>query len=235
MEFYEEYCAIHQIARDLPSLSCDTTNLINALSGTKFPGYDDNTFRKNLGDSYNTYIFLENTSAKLFSKLDYSVVKEYWDFNVGEMKPYSKRIDWEREIIELQKYLLIHRKIRYVSRKIVALLEDAIDRLSRDVKLRIPTQNLDMLKSLVNKLHDPALIACSSVTHIYNNGEITSQKGGEIYGHRSEFVSFPFIPEYNGNILDFPVRCSSNLSYAVVTDLDARKIREQMIQLVNSS
>jgi len=90
--------------------------------------------------------------------------------------------------------------------------------------------SIDGLIELVNKYHDPTLIKtkiapnANKIYHIYNDGEITCQKGGDAYGQRTEFTEY-------GNILSkidmihFPIPKSYSYGYAIVTLEHALEIR----------
>ena len=88
---------------------------------------------------------------------------------------------------------------------------------------------------LIDEYHDPTLIKPSEspngnlIYHLYNDGEITQQKGGYAYMARTEFTKdYPL-----KNSLDskcFPIK-KNNIGYAIMTYENAQKIRKMMIDL----
>ena len=96
----------------------------------------------------------------------------------------------------------------------------------------------DMLK----ELNDDTLINPNespngnTIYHLYDDGNITSQKGGWAYGDRSEFNSVSSINiKMNLNINNFKhKRIANNITYGyiIVTYENARKIRTEMEKLV---
>lgn len=57
------------------------------------------------------------------------------------------------------------------------------------------------------------------IYHLYNDGEITYQKGSVAYKRRSEFTYKYRLLNSNSynNILDLPIKLKDNISYAVLT------------------
>ena len=66
------------------------------------------------------------------------------------------------------------------------------------------------------------------IYHIYQDGEITSQKGSWAYGRRSEFTLHYPIHGYTNNFI-FPLN-RGKFGYAIVTEENASLIRKMMIQ-----
>lgn len=91
----------------------------------------------------------------------------------------------------------------------------------------------EILEKIIRS-HNPRLIIedespnVNRIYHIYTDGEITNQKGGWAYRHRSEFtIKFPihgYFPH-----LEFPLNMG-NRGYAIVTEQDAYLIRDMMIR-----
>jgi hypothetical protein len=71
------------------------------------------------------------------------------------------------------------------------------------------------------------------ITHIYSDGEITSQKGGYAYLRRSTFVDIEKVCNdiELTNDLTFPISCNG-YTYAIVTPEHAIEIRNQIIRHV---
>jgi hypothetical protein len=66
----------------------------------------------------------------------------------------------------------------------------------------------------------------NTIYHLYNDGEITSQKGGWAYGQRSVFTSAS--PVGNSDLLRFTFR------YVVLPYEECKNFRERMMSLLTS-
>jgi hypothetical protein len=91
-----------------------------------------------------------------------------------------------------------------------------------------------MIKDMIIMYHNPDLVKSTEspngnrIYHIYSDGEITNQKGGFAYLRRSEFTTKgPIDGLKKMNV--FPIE-NGDYSYAIVTEEDAIKIREEMIK-----
>ena len=91
---------------------------------------------------------------------------------------------------------------------------------------------------LIVKYHDPTLIKPlespngNLIYHLYNDGEITQQKGGYAYKARSEFTLES--PIFIKNSLDpnyFPIKIN-DIGYAIMTYENALIIRNLMMALL---
>jgi len=104
------------------------------------------------------------------------------------------------------------------------------------------TKIYDMLKNMNN----PKLVDRSkspnenTIYHLYNDGEITSQKGGEVYGHRNEHCHYPydsiyFTRRFRFDVDKFPFTKITDdkikFGYAILTLDDATLIRNEMLEL----
>lgn len=95
---------------------------------------------------------------------------------------------------------------------------------------------MDSIKSFIDQVHNPKLVQPKEspngniIYHIYCDGEITYQKGGWAYLQRSEFTD-SYQPSLKKKYYDiFPIKNSTNISYAIVTRQDAISIRNMMIE-----
>jgi hypothetical protein len=88
---------------------------------------------------------------------------------------------------------------------------------------------------LIIEFHDPSLVKPleqpngNLIYHLYNDGEITQQKGGYAYKQRTEFTMEMPIK----NILDpnnFPMKVN-DFGYAIMTNQNALIIRNLMMGL----
>jgi predicted acetyltransferase len=99
----------------------------------------------------------------------------------------------------------------------------------------------DAIYDMINKYHNPSLVNpeeapnANTIYHIYSDGEITYQKGGDAYLCRSEF---PFKESLNIE-LDaerFPKKINQGkyetYGYAIVRQEDALIIRDAMTKLL---
>jgi hypothetical protein len=98
---------------------------------------------------------------------------------------------------------------------------------------------IDELCDMINKCHNPSLVDPNEapnsniIYHIYSDGEITRQKGGDVYLRRNEFpVETSLCVNFNVEV--FPLKKHVNkhdtYGYAIVTQEDAKMIRNAMIQ-----
>jgi len=95
--------------------------------------------------------------------------------------------------------------------------------------------NNNNVQEMINTMHNPDLVQPNTspngnlIYHIYRSGEITVQKGGWAYRQRSEFTEVNRIYEDNGrNLLKYPLKGDLG-PYAIVTEQNAKKIRNSMI------
>lgn len=95
--------------------------------------------------------------------------------------------------------------------------------------------NKQDIYDLITKYHDPSLVKPlespngNIIYHLYNDGEITQQKGGYAYMARTEFT----VESSVKNGLDpnhFPIRKNS-IGYAIMTYENAIAIRRLMLEL----
>lgn len=95
------------------------------------------------------------------------------------------------------------------------------------------------LHRLIGEIHNPNLINvndspnANTIYHIYNDGQVTYQKGGWAYLQRSEFDLKPSIPYFvNDLCLLFPKEIhNSSISYAIGTEENCLRVREYMVKL----
>jgi hypothetical protein len=69
------------------------------------------------------------------------------------------------------------------------------------------------------------------IYHLYDDGEITQQKGGWSYLSRGEFpVAYPIF--YGKKIYQFPISCGNGAhTYAILTQEECASIRRQMAEI----
>ena len=94
--------------------------------------------------------------------------------------------------------------------------------------------NIDNLQLFIQNAHNPSLVLpndspnSNRIYHIYSDGEITYQKGGFAYLHRSEFTVKPALQNLKHSFT-FPINRSNDTSYAIVTLINAELIRNALI------
>jgi hypothetical protein len=100
-------------------------------------------------------------------------------------------------------------------------------------------QQLSELKNFIKSLHNPGLIDVSlapndnTIYHIYNDGEVTHQKGSYAYRQRTEFVAV-YAAENNINIpadvfpITFVGQHHRKYGYAIVSREHAFLILEKL-------
>jgi len=102
--------------------------------------------------------------------------------------------------------------------------------MSSDLK----EKNKDNIQQLIISSHNKKLIDenmapnANIIYHIYQDGEITYQKGSWAYGRRSEFTLHYPIHRYTNNFT-FPLN-RDKVGYAIVTKENALLIRKMMIK-----
>jgi hypothetical protein len=98
--------------------------------------------------------------------------------------------------------------------------------------------SVDKLYELIRECHNPKLVDpkeapnANKIIHIYNDGEITEQKGGFAYLQRNvRTIEYGIGKNYDP--LKFPYSFDNGIlyGYAIVTLEDAYKIRSLMVEL----
>lgn len=227
---YKRYCDVHDTFKKLPRHSLDHITLMSVLTRHKSIA-DCDTFRDSMGELYTPFCITQEKLNVLYSKLDYKIPLKNWSTSEYKIVNYTSSIDWENETLDLEEYIITYKRISLVIKELVDILEKAISNLSNKSVAVLTEDRLEKIKALASEFHNPSLAKKNTVTHIYNSGEITSQKGGDIYGSRTEFILFPAIPEYKNIQIEFPMKCFPD-TYAIVTDSNAKKIRQLMIDVL---
>lgn len=101
---------------------------------------------------------------------------------------------------------------------------------------------MEQLAELIKKAHNPNLVkpkeapSANMIYHVYNDGEITLQKGGDAYLRRSESImQFGFSSSVPAEL--FPLKVNNGEKthgYAIVTSTDADKIHEAIFKLIST-
>ena len=95
------------------------------------------------------------------------------------------------------------------------------------------------IESLAKEVDRPELAAEPGMVHqVWQDGEVTLQKSGELLWQRTLHCDKPAVPGAANAMLEFPHRRGSN-SYAWVTEADALRVRELVkelaLQIIRSS
>jgi len=173
-------------------------------------------------DRYTAFIVGSGTAP------DYDSMKPY--INFGRITSFSPELDCEAGIRVVEKFINDAQVSREVCDRQISLLESALaerrEKLSRVWESK--QHPIREIERLAMSIHNPDLVRESRVYHLYNDGEFTNQKGGNIYGDRSEFSQHPPLPVPP---MTFPVVRSDGISYAIVTETDGEMLREKMREL----
>jgi hypothetical protein len=92
----------------------------------------------------------------------------------------------------------------------------------------------EIIQETINSSHNKNLVNVDMapntnlIYHLYQDGEITSQKGSWAYGRRSEFTLHYPIHVYKNNFT-FPL-IREKFGYVIVTEENALLIRKMMIE-----
>lgn len=97
----------------------------------------------------------------------------------------------------------------------------------------VPTYyTLEQIADSIKNAHNPQLVLPEEspngnwITHLYSDGEITSQKGGWAYLQRSEFTDS--YAKFKKNYIElFPLK-RNQYTYAIMTDADAKRIQKMI-------
>ncbi len=97
-------------------------------------------------------------------------------------------------------------------------------------KKAVPFDKLKELHQEIMAAHDEKWIDQSNVTELWSNGEITSQKGGQLYGYRSVFsIAAPFRDNFDWTFAK--TRC--NESFVILeSSAVAKQFRLKMAEIL---
>lgn len=196
----------------------------------KLTGGNFELFVTLMGDKYELYKNLD----KIQISINYKFYHEFNDFlNLCQKEPYNskirKSVNWKKKFDEMAEWLenvkfnriVVERQIKVIG-EVIKRQEDIAEARYEEMKPLIDEINAD-----VKDVHNVELIAGQNVFHLINDGEITQQKGGELYGERGVFVLKPPLP-IPINWFVFPKKGRDQYSYAIIDENTAIKIREKM-------
>ena len=85
-------------------------------------------------------------------------------------------------------------------------------------------------------LHDPQESPNgNTMYHLYSNGKLTFQKGGDAYLKRSEFESQPYIIGYEKLGFEFVKKTrDASITYVILTGEECWEYRKKMVDMVKT-
>lgn len=72
------------------------------------------------------------------------------------------------------------------------------------------------------------------IYHFYSSGEITFQKGGNVYGQRTEFNQAYDIENARNYAFKFKFRAADETTYVILTQAECDEFRNEMIRIISS-
>jgi len=96
---------------------------------------------------------------------------------------------------------------------------------------------MNELNSKIVECHNPGLIDNKKspneniIYHLYSDGTVTYQKGGDVYGQRSMFDLYPRFYYFDSSLLTFPLKANDGTTYAILTEEQCINFRNQMKNL----
>ncbi len=223
--FYEKYCTLHSELTD-----SETPNYSYLLYlGQKITGHQmGKDLDKKLGKKRCNAL---DVLDELTDRIDWNIRRNYWDSSKNKIKDYDPDVNWEAAFDELvkfkenlEKHVLVCKIKIMIYEKKVQEMEEQNMKKSKELE-----KEIKKIEELVKEKHNKELAKELHVYHLYNNGELTNQKGGELYLSRSEFTfEAPLVvPNFT-----FPIECGKR-TYAILSEEDAHCIRNMMVDLSN--
>ncbi len=222
---YDRYLELHKQASDVKQPFYEREIFLIR----KITGHDwGNGLEEALGDLWQGY----SVVSSLEEQIDYDVLRKHWNYSKGSVQDDSSEVDWSSSCDELNDYIKKVENMRKISDVKIMILEKKVVEMEKQ-SMEKPHEMSSLVQEIhaeVEKLHSKELTKNHSVYHLYNDGEITSQKGGDIYLMRTEhnWVSSLPIPK---STFTFPIEARNGFTYAILTEPDARRIRDKMSQL----
>ncbi len=73
----------------------------------------------------------------------------------------------------------------------------------------------------------------NTIYHFYSSGEITFQKGGDVYGLRTEFNSAYDLGGARKYPFKFKFSAMDNTTYVILTERECQEFRDEMEQIIS--
>lgn len=229
---YDRFREIYKKARNQSGPKCDLLALMGKLAGHNWDRPEfEREFEDRIGPYGPAYLEIQkiSNSKKFNPPVDGRIIGEYEKYFLNE----STEVDYEKLTEELINYIE-EKERRSTYFNIMCFLIDEAIKYNSSRHQFSPSKKID-LKSIeddAERFHNPDLVKESRVYHLYNTGEFTNQKGGDIYQQRSEFTTKPEILEYSDVNLNFPVKRNGQ-SFAILTEEDGKKIRKKMLEFID--
>jgi hypothetical protein len=181
-----------------------------------------------LGASYYTYLLL-NKLIKDYP-INYEILRKHQGVATSSIIKFDDSIDWSDSYNELQEFIANVEKQNSIQQVCIMILQKKINDIQQSVddKNVHNQKKIKEIEDMAKELHNVDLIKEHTVNHLYNDGELISQKGGDIYLMRSTFSIQPslILPK-----MSFPEDDWNGYSYAILSDADCQSIRQKMIEL----
>ena len=230
---YDEFMKLYNIAMKASGTGkCDFITTASQLAGIQWGEANfEETFQRNLGPFQTAYQAIQNLSndREINPKVDHQIFQDAQNFY-----EYSPSVDYASLSRRLEKYIQEQERfVMYYEMMCFLMDQAAIHNAKHSV---LDVADLYEIEQAALRSHNPLLIDESKVYHLYNDGEITNQKGGPIYLQRTEFTVAPALGEYTHSTFQKPIfliAAEDGHSYAVTSQEDAKQIRDAMINVVN--
>lgn len=200
--------------------SVKTLALLSTICNHKYPSYED--ILKCCGQqTYNAIIALEE------------LISDATSHNAMTLSQILNFIDHSTDITEctsmVDTFITNNNFVCQLTNTQNAILQQWID----NNKTTIDGDLLLVVQKEIIDAHDKKWTEKRNVVHLYSDGEITCQKGGELYGHRTMFTITPrLVAKFK---MDLPM-VSGDVSFAIVESLDvANQLRQKLEKCFTSN
>lgn len=217
-ELYSQYQDIvHNIrsmyAMELLNKLCVSTMNPHSLAPT------DNQMKEALGEESANFI------CKLLDLNNRTYPKMTFDKELRKAIQDGEVVDGLAD--QLKEYNTQLRKVVDITNTQIIYLEQLIDERKELVQQKTDanSEEVKAINDLVAELHDLANADTDHAYELFNDGEIQTTKGGELYGQRSSFQSEK--PMLLAPVFEFPLK-RGKYSYAVLKYEDCCAIRDRM-------
>lgn len=185
-----------------------------------------NKLKDILGPDHDDY----NRLNELSTTIDFTFFNK---FNELVSNGKNDDFDWYHLYTEIEAWLKIIDLNHSIVDQQIEIIENKISeiKLKHKEKYEVLQSSIEEINREVNDLNDYSLTSDIHVYHLYNDGEIVSQKGGDLYLERSIFQMRPplMIPL---DWFTFPIKCNGEYSYAIVDRKTADNIRIKIEKLL---
>jgi hypothetical protein len=201
------------------------------------------TFCKDLSIKIGTHLSKLNDISKQMNdiKIDNNMIRKYF-FGKSAVKQFSNDIDWDLICTEIQDYINKESNKQTLQKQMNDLLKKRIQEIQEESIISTDVgDQISIINNEVNRYHDLELTKEQEVYHLYSDGEVTYQKGGNIYERRSEHPMLAPVCLPKNCKFNFPLDRITNMwgiqtiySYAIIKKENAIRIRNMMVNLTSS-